>query len=104
MADPIVWESKDPNAVLPRGFNWSPKRWGDDVITAVDATVESGTVVVNASSVAPAGYVPGARPGQGTLHWLSGGTNGETCTIRLRVSTRDGRTDDQTMSILIETK
>jgi hypothetical protein len=104
MADPIRWESKDPDAVVPRGFNWTPKRWGDDEILTITAVVVSGTVAVASSAVADPGEVPGARPGQGTIHWLTGGTADAESTIRLRAVTRDGRTEDQTMIILCETK
>lgn len=101
MADPIRWESKDPDDVVVRGFNWSPRRWGNDTISNISTSIVSGTATVVSSAVAT---VPGARPGQGTIHWISGGSEGADTTIRLRATTALGRQEDQTMVIKAETR
>ncbi|MFL6864125.1 MAG: hypothetical protein ACJ8DZ_14110 [Allosphingosinicella sp.] len=97
------WPPKDPDEVLEYGFNWTPRKVGEDVITVTTAEVMVGDVVVDSHDV---GNVTDTEvlclPGQGTVTWLSGGTAGTDCEILLRATTSSGRTLDQTMKIKIK--
>jgi hypothetical protein len=88
-----TWPSKDPNDVIDYGFNWATRDLGDDVITNVTSEVVTGTVVVD-QDLFDDGLV--------TVHWLSGGTEGETCEILLRINTLAARQLDQTVYIKIK--
>jgi hypothetical protein len=78
---------KDPDAVLDYSIDWS--EWlADDTIDTSEWTV-------------PEGITGGATSKTDTAVtiWLSGGTAGQTYTIRNRITTAGGRTNDQTFKI-----
>ena len=83
---------KDPDAVLDYGFDWST--WlaiHGDTITASTWTV-------------PAGISEGAnqRDGTSVKIWLSGGTVGESYVISCEIVTSDDRTDERSLTIMVE--
>lgn len=83
---------KDPDAVLDYSIDWG--EWlGTDTIDTSDWTVPSG-IVGGARSIDPIGKI--------TTIWLSGGTVAQTYTIRNRITTVGGRTNDQTFKITIK--
>lgn len=90
------WPAKDPNEILDYGFDWSPRGLEGDTIVSFTATVQEGTVVVDDSSFSPTSFT--------TVTWLSGGVDGETCKVLLRLTTVLGRTLDETMTIKIKSR
>lgn len=92
------WPAKDPSAIARYGFNWSPKNLGSDTISSVTCNVISGSAVCTSSTV---GEVPNALPGQGTIHRLSGGVDGEICEILLHIVTSSLDEFDQTVYLPI---
>lgn len=98
-----IYPAKDPQETLPYGFNWSPRNLGTETLTVVTATVLSGTVSVLSSEVR--NDVPGAREGQGTVHVISGGVDGEMAEILLHVENAAGTIEmDQTVYLPIRQK
>lgn len=91
-----TWPPKDPNEVLDYAFDWSPRGLEGDTIVSFTSAVESGTVVVDDSQFEPDKFT--------TVTWLSGGTEGETCKILLRLTTTLGRVLDETLSIKIKSR
>lgn len=93
------WPAKDPNEVLDYGFDWSariPQGIEGDTIVTFTSTVVEGTVVVDDSLSSPDSLQ--------TVTWLSGGADGETCKVELRITTALGRTLDETMTIKIKSR
>lgn len=93
------WPPKDPDEVLDYGFNWTPRNIGDDVIVNTTANVVVGDVVKDDHYV---GLVDKAKPGQGTITVLSGGTAGTQCRIRLHAITSSGRELEETLKMKIK--
>lgn len=91
-----TWPPKDPDEILDYGFDWSLRDLEGDTIVSFASTVVEGTVVVDDSTFSSASLK--------TITWLSGGVDGETCKILLRVTTTMGRTLEQTVSIKIKTR
>jgi len=88
---------KDPDSVLPFGFDWT--NWlvtGDTVSTCVIAvTSPSGdSAPITAGTPTVSGAVTSAL--------LSAGTVGNAYTVRFRITTSNGYTDDR--SIFIQVK
>lgn len=89
---------KDPDAVLDYVFDWTA--WLDavsDTIATKDVVVTSGalpasSIAVNASSIS----------GKAVVAWVSGGQAGETASLRCRITTTGGRTDDRTVYLRIK--
>jgi hypothetical protein len=87
---------KDPDATLDYAFDWGP--WLDgDVLNGSDWYVDSGTLtkVGGGESWDAAGL---------TRCYVQGGTAGENCTIRNRVTTLGGRTDERSIEIRIRNR
>ena len=87
---------KDPDAVLPYGFDWSA--WlatGDTIASAAwDITSPSGdSTPVSASSTSVSGAVASVT--------LSAGTVGNEYQARCRVTTTGGLIDDRTIFITV---
>lgn len=87
---------KDPDAVLPYGFDWSS--WlstGDSVASATwDVTSPSGdSAPVTADSTSVSGSV--------TSVTLSAGTVGNEYQVRCRMTTAGGLIDDRTIYITV---
>jgi hypothetical protein len=85
---------KDPDAVLDYGHDWADWLAAGDSITSHSVAVESGDVVKDSDSLA------------GTIvrAWISGGTNGTDATVRYRVTTAQGRTDDRTHYLKVRSR
>lgn len=90
------WPPKDPNEVLDYGFDWSLRDLEGDTILTFTSTVTEGTVVVGDSVFSPDSLK--------TITWLSGGLDGETCKVELRITTALGRTLEQTVPIKIKSR
>jgi hypothetical protein len=83
---------KDPDAVLDYQVNWAA--WlGADTISTSDWSAAAGITVDSESETTTAATV-----------WLSGGTAGEEYAVRNRIVTAAGRTDDRTLTIVVEEK
>ena len=82
--------SKDPNAVLDYTIDWST--WlDDDTISTSAWTVASGLTKDSDSNTTTA-----------TTVWLSGGTAGTQYTAVNRIVTVGGRTEDRTLTIVVQ--
>lgn len=90
----LTWPAKDPNEVLDYQIDWTARLVTGETITTSTVTVVDGTVVVDSSSQS-AGIV---------TVWLSGGAEGEACTLLNRVTTSAGRTYDQSVRIKVKSK
>lgn len=96
-----IYPSKDPDEILKYGFNWTPRNIGTERIILASTQVLGGGVTVLSSAVAD---VPNARDGQGTVHTVSGGTDGQTAEIKLHIETDAGSVLEQTVYIPIRQK
>lgn len=83
---------KDPQAVLDYVFPWSVWLAEGEEITAHTVTASAG-LTVDSSSVGVGGDV---------TVWLSGGTAGMCYSVACRITTNAGRTDERTMTILVQ--
>lgn len=91
---PAIWPDKDPDDVLDYGLDVSALIGDDsDALASTQAVVVSGSVVVSQHSAVTGKQV--------TVTWLSGGTAGESCSVRVRATTTFGRKIDQTVLIKI---
>lgn len=90
--------TKDPNAILDYGFDWSEWLDADDEITASTwLTISPGTVPALA-------YVAGSQTftADQTKVKLSGGKVGTTYTVTNRIETSEGLTDDRSLIIEVQ--
>lgn len=69
--------------------------------TYADATTDEGTGGSAVCTSSTVGEVPNALPGQGTIHRLSGGVDGEICEILLHIVTSGLDEFDQTVYLPI---
>lgn len=84
--------SKDPDSKLDYTFDWSD--WLDtDTISSHTVTPQSGLTVVSSST---------DPTSQKIVVWLSGGTAGETYTLKCNIHTTAGRVDERTVTIVVE--
>lgn len=83
---------KDPQAVLDYMYDFTQKLSAGDTITTHDVTVATGDVVKNTSS----------NTANTVTVWLSGGTVNTTSTVRFRITTAQGRTDDRTVKVHVK--
>ena len=83
---------KDPDATIDLPLDWS--EWLADISDthASHSIAVTGGLVVDSSSYA-AGII---------TVWVSGGTVGATATVRCRIVTTGGRTDDRTWYLKIK--
>ncbi len=88
MADSYI---KDPDAVLDYQWNWATWLPTGDTIASATVTAETGLTVDSDSNTATV-----------VTAWLSGGTVGESYGVTCRVVTADGRTDDRTITIIVQ--
>lgn len=91
---------KDPNAVLDYIFDWT--EWldanGDTIVDKdVAVTGEVGSTIAVDQAV-----IAGAS--KKVIAWVSGGTPGETCALRCRITTSNApaRIDDRTVYLKIK--
>jgi len=91
MTESLQTFKKDPDAVLDFGFDWSDWLASGETLTASTWTV-------------PAGISEGAnqRDGTSVLIWLSAGTAGESYLISCKIVTSDDRTDERSLTIMVE--
>ena len=81
---------KDPDARLDYVWDWS-------------AWLEDGDTIATCDVSAPAGITAsvGQTDGFRVFSWLSGGSAGETHSVRCRITTSQGRIDDRSMQIQV---
>jgi hypothetical protein len=97
---------KDPDAVLDFPFIWSD--WladvSNDTINTYSVSVESGLTLDSSSVNTVALTVEGVEYAAYTvvIAWLSGGTVDNTYTVRCRITTNGGRTDDRSIEVYIK--
>lgn len=89
---------KDPDAVLDYTFDWTA--WLDaigDTISTKSVAVTSGSDPASNIAVASSTVV-----GKTVVVWVSGGAAGETASLRCRITTVGGRTDDRTVYLKVK--
>ena len=90
----IAWPPKDPNEILDYQLQWVLDT-GEVLLTSTFSIVD-GTVTIDRSSF--------VTPENIATVWLLGGTIGEVCHVLNRVTTRGGRTYDETAKLRIRSK
>lgn len=80
---------KDPDAVLDYTIDWSAWLVSDTIATS-DWSVQAGLTEDSDSNTTTTATV-----------WLSGGAEGESYSVRNRITTAAGRTDDRTITIRV---
>ena len=87
---------KDPDEILDFHVRWVNRIDEDDEIVSSTFTLvdEDSTVGIDESFI----------DGTTTIMWLSGGVDGESCSILNRINTLNGRRMDQTLVVKIKTK
>jgi hypothetical protein len=83
---------KDPNAVLDYKWDWTAWLPAGDTITTAVVAVASGDVAINSQS----------NTTNSVTAWISAGTVGTEAELRARVTTAQGRTDDRTITLMIQ--
>lgn len=93
MANSLTMPIKDPDAVLDYAIDWSD--W-----------LQSGETISTSAWTVQTGLTAGSTGNNGTIAsiWLSGGTAGTTYTATNRITTNQGRTDDRTLRIPVESR
>lgn len=86
---------KDPNATLDYTFDWTA--W----LAAVSDAIVSYSVAIDSPPDAVLTKDSDSRSGNVITAWLSGGTVGQTYTVRCRINTTGGRIDDRSFSLTI---
>ncbi len=79
--------------VLDYVVDWT-NRLGDDTINSVDVIIIKGNVTADRAAPDPSGTK--------AVFWLSGGTPGESCTLRVEVETQGLRTMSVDVGIRIQ--
>jgi len=89
------YPNKDPDSVLDYGMDWSNWLPDGDIIQSsnwiMEATVNSGALTIDSDSF----------DDNFTVVWLSGGEDGAVYNITNRITTVQGRTQDQSVGISI---
>lgn len=85
----MTW-TKDPDAVLDYGFDWSAWLSEGEAITSSSVTVE-GDLVVESKT----------ESGGVVTVWLSGGAVGDQ-RVACRITTNQGRTDERTERVSVK--
>ncbi len=89
------YPNKDPDSVLDYGMDWSNWLPDGDVIQSsnwiMEAVVNSGALTIDSDSF----------DDNFTVVWLSGGEDGAVYNITNRITTVQGRTQDQSVGISI---
>jgi hypothetical protein len=83
---------KDPNAVLDYKWDWTDWLPTGDTITTANVTIASGDVTLNSQS----------NTTSDVTAWVSAGTANTKATLTARVTTAQGRTDDRTITLVIQ--
>ena len=87
------WSPKDPDEILDYNIDWSPRLTTPDTIASSEWFVPDGLVNENDGMEAAT-----------TTIWLSSGTLNDKYEILNRITTLEGRTMDQTVTLQIKTK
>lgn len=85
---------KDPDVTLDYGFDWTDYLAAGETITSSAWAIEGGDVqllFVNATNAAGM-----------TNCFVSGGTKGQVYTLRNRITTDQGRSDERSWTIRVE--
>lgn len=99
-----TWFTKDPDAVLDYKFDWkaltnaSPGGTSDwlassETISSKTITAQSG-ITIDSSSL--------TDTNTSVTVWLSGGTAGQSYTVACKIVTSASRTDERTITIMVE--
>lgn len=86
--------AKDPDARLDYQVDWSNWLPTGDTIDSHSIAVVDGDVVIDAQSANDTSITA----------WITGGTVKTVSSIRFRITTVQGRTDDRTITIEIENR
>lgn len=100
MTEPLQKMSKDPDAVKDYGFDWSPWLAGDQIVTS-DWSIAAAEPYQSAGDSSYLHIDRVLQDATTTTVWLSKGSDGITYSVRNRVTTAAGRTEDQTLKIKI---
>lgn len=84
--------TKDPDAILDYSIKWTD--WLISPDTIITATAVSDDLALTIVSVVHDGYI--------VTMWVSGGTPGGRSSLRCRITTQAGRTDDRTVYLKIK--
>lgn len=88
---PLANYIKDPEAVLEYPFDWNDWLADSETITSYVVTVPAG-LTLNADGQASGVVTP----------WISGGTAGQSYRVECKVTTSEGRTDERSVSIMVQ--
>lgn len=93
---------KDPDSVVDYAVPWGDWLQAGESIAAVewDATV----FTIDSSASAASAVINGETHSAVEVVWLSGGTIGQVGTVRCRVTTDQGRTEDRSFRLLCAEK
>ena len=93
---------KDPDAVLDYKFDWaaSTNGTGDSDWLAAGETISSHTIDADTGITVDSSAQTDTNTS--VTVWLSGGTAGNTYSVRCEIVTSASRTDERTMKILVE--
>lgn len=81
----------DPDAALDYTWDWTGWLAENETIASHAVEVEAGTVNIDSTTAT----------GTTVTAWISGGAARETCRVRCRITTSQGRTDDRTIVLTI---
>jgi len=87
--------SKDPNATLDFGFDWSQWLATGESISSYTITVSGSTTLTKISDTNTSGSV---------IVWLSGGTSGSRYEVACLITTSANRTDERTIKLDIRNR
>ena len=85
--------TKDPNATLDYGFDWTDWMQTSETISSVTWAIATG---ITKGSEVTGSYVAKV--------WLSGGTAGQRYTVACKITTNQSRIDERTMVIVVENR
>lgn len=88
----LKWPDKDPNDILDYEINWASRLAEEDTITMSIWTISGSGLTKQSDSFEDTN----------TTIWLVGGTLGIKYTMTNRVTTTDGRTMDQSVTLKIK--
>jgi hypothetical protein len=90
------WPTKDPNSNLRYYFDWSA------FVTAEGSPIASYAIAIDSPPDASLVLGLDADDGSMIMVWISGGTEGQTYTVRCRVTLANGTVEDESRSLTIE--
>lgn len=93
-ARPLVWPAKDANEVLDYAIDFSDRLGCDTVASASFSLATAAGLTIDDSD----------SEDQTATVWLSSGTEGSVGKVLCRITTTDGRTMDETVSLLVKAR